>query len=98
MVGASYRTWSEDELMEAINRGIRIPAFEKLDQLKTEFEALRANLQEAENKYNSPGGDTASKLANAIALRQVLEKLQKNRAEFTAMGKSDPQAGSIRRS
>ena len=93
MLGASYRTLSEDELMEAINHGIQIPAYEKLDQLKTEFEALRVNLQESENKYNSPGGPAAAKLASAIALRQVLEKLQKNRAEFTAMGKSDPQAG-----
>ena len=34
-----------------------------------------------------------SKLVSAIALRDVLEKIQQNRAEFTAMGKSDPQAG-----
>jgi hypothetical protein len=40
MLGTSYRTLSEDELMEAINHGIRIPAYEKLDQLKTEFEPL----------------------------------------------------------
>ena len=39
MLGASYRTWSADEVMEAINRGIQIPAYEKLDQLKSEFEA-----------------------------------------------------------
>jgi hypothetical protein len=93
MVGAVYRTWSADELMEVIARGIEIPTYEKLVQLKTEFEALRANLQESESKYNSSGGDTTLKLTNAIALEQVLENLQKNRAEFTAMGKSDPQAG-----
>jgi hypothetical protein len=93
MLGASYRTLSEDELMEAINHGIQIPAYEKLDQLKTEFEVLRVNLQEIESRYNAPGGTPVSKLADAIALRQVLEKLQKNRTEFAAMGKSDPQAG-----
>jgi len=93
MLGASYRTLSEDELMEAINHGIQIPAYEKLDQLKTEFEALCVTLQKSENYYNSLGGSAASKLRSAISLRQVLEKIQKNRAEFTAMGKSDPQAG-----
>ena len=92
MLGASYRTLSEDELMEAINHGIRIPAFEKLDQLKTEFEALHANLEQAENKYNAPGGTAALRLANAISLKQILENIQKNRTEFTALGKSDPQA------
>jgi len=92
MLGASYRTLSEDELMEAINHGIRIPAFEKLDQLKTEFEALHVNLEQAENKYNAPGGTAASRLANAIALKQIMENIQNNRTEFTALGKSDPQA------
>jgi hypothetical protein len=92
MLGASYRTLSEDELMEAINHGIRIPAFEKLDQLKTEFEALHANLEQAENKYNAPGGTAVLRLANAISLKQILENIQKNRTEFTALGKSDPQA------
>jgi len=93
MLGASYLTWSTEQLMEAIAQGIRIPALERLIELKTEFEALRVNLQESESKYNSPGVDTHSRLVSALALREVLEKLQRNRAEFTAMGKSDPQAG-----
>ena len=93
MVGASYHTWSAEEVMEVIARGIRIPALERLTELKTEFETLRVNLQEAESKYSFPGVDTHSKLVSAIALRDVLEKLQQNRAEFTAMGKSDPHAG-----
>ncbi len=93
MVGKDYRNWSADQLMEVIARGIRIPSLERPIELKSEFEALRANLQEAESKYNAPGTDTHSKLINAIALRQVLEKIQKNRVEFIAMGKSDPQAG-----
>jgi hypothetical protein len=92
MLGTSYRTLSEDELMEAINHGIRIPAYEKLDQLKTEFETLRVNLQDLESRYNAPGGTAASRLANTIALMQILENIQKNRTEFTALGKSDPQA------
>ena len=62
-------------------------------QLKTEFDALCVNLQKSENYYNSLGGPAAAKLRSAISLRQVLEKIQKNRAELTAMGKSDPQAG-----
>ena len=78
--------------MEAINHGIRIPAYEKLDQLKTEFETLRVNLQDLESRYNAPGGTAASRLANTIALMQILENIQKNRTEFTALGKSDPQA------
>ena len=81
MLGVSYRTLSEDELMEAINHGIQIPAYEKLDQLKTEFDALCVNLQKSENYYNSLGGPAAAKLRSAISLRQVLEKIQKNRAE-----------------
>ena len=93
MVGAEYRTWSADQLMEVIARGLAIPSYEKLTQLKSEYEELLANLQEAENNYNSTGLDTHSKLVNAIALSQVLEKLQKNRAEYIAMGKSDAQAG-----
>jgi len=93
MLGKNYQTWSADEVMEAISQGIRIPAYEKLDQLRAEFEALRVSLEQAENQYNVPGGTAASRLANAIALKQVLENLQKNRAEFTAMGKTDPQAG-----
>jgi chromosome segregation ATPase len=92
MLGTSYRTLSEDELMEAINHGIRIPAYEKLDQLNTEFETLRVNLQDLESRYNAPGGTAASRLANTIALMQILENIQKNRTEFTALGKSDPQA------
>ena len=93
MLGTSYRTMSADELMEVIAQGIRIPTLDRLIELKTEFEALRGNLEQAEREYNAPGGTAASKLANAIALRQVLQNLEKNRAEFTAMGKSDPQAG-----
>ncbi len=93
IVGAEYRTWSTDEVMEVIARGIQIPTYEKLVQLKSEFEELRANLQEAESQYNAPGADTHSKLVSAIALREVLEKLQRNRVAFMAMGKSDPQAG-----
>ena len=93
LVGKDYKTWSTDQLMEAIARGIRNPAYEKLVQLKSDFETLRANLQKSESQYNSPGVDTHTKLVSAIALREVLEKLQQNRAEFTAMGKSDPQAG-----
>jgi len=93
MVGSSYLTWSTDQLMEVIARGIAIPAYEKLSQVKMEFEVLRANLQEAERKYNSPGVDTAAKLADAMTLRQVLEKLKNNRAMFMALGKSDPESG-----
>lgn len=93
MVGTNYRSWSADQLMEVIDRGIVIPAYEKMDQLKTEFEVLRGELDEAEKEYNLPGGTADSRLTKAIALRQVLEKLQKNRAEFAAMGKSDSQAG-----
>jgi len=93
MLGSSYLTWSADQLMEVIARGIAIPAYEKLSQVKTEFELLRGNLQQAESKYNSAGADNAAKLADAIALRQVLEKLQTNRATFMALGKSDPDSG-----
>lgn len=93
MVGPDYRSWSKDELMQAIAMGIRIPAYEKLVELKKEFEELRAALPESENKYNSSGAAPDLKLANAIALRQILERLQKNRAEFATMGNSDPQAG-----
>lgn len=96
MVGAEYRTWSADQLMEVIARGLAIPSYEKLTQLKSEYEELLANLQESETNYNFPGLDTHSKLVNAIALSQVLEKLQKNRAEYIAMGKSDLQAGDFR--
>jgi len=91
MVGKNYRTWSADEVMEAIAKGIRIPAYEQQEQLKTQFEALRVNLVQAENKYTASGGTADSRLANAIALKQVLEQLQQNRAAYTAMGKTDPQ-------
>ncbi len=93
MFGTEYRTWSEEVLMTAIARGIVIPAYEKVASLKTEYEGLRVSLQAAEQKYNLPAADADSKLADAIALKQVLEKLQQNRAAFTSLGKSDPDAG-----
>lgn len=93
MVGTGYDTWSADQLMEMIAQGIRIPTYEKLVQIKAEYNTLVGALQKAERKYRSSGGTTDSKLADAMSLSQILEKLQKNRAEFTAMGKSDPQAG-----
>ena len=48
--------------MEAIARGIVIPAYERLVRIKTEFEELRAKLQEAESRYN------AASLPNLITL------------------------------
>jgi hypothetical protein len=93
MVGTDYRNWPVDQVMEVIARGLVIPAYETLIQLNSQYNIFRGQLDEAERKYNSPGGDTASKLDNALALKKVLEILQKNRADYTALGKSDPQAG-----
>jgi hypothetical protein len=93
MLGAAYRTWSADEVMEAIARGIQIPAYEHLIQLKVEFETLRGNLDLREKQFNAPGKPPAEKLAAALGLKNVLEQLQRNRAAFIALGKSDPQAG-----
>jgi hypothetical protein len=93
MMGTEYRTWPVDQVMEVIARGLVIPAYEKLSNLNSQYNMLGGQLDEAERKYNAPGGDAAVKLRGAISLRQVLEKLQKNRADYTALGKSDPQAG-----
>ncbi len=93
MLGADYRTWPAEKLMEVIASGIVIPAYEKLVHVKWEFEQLQASLHDLESKYNSSGGDLHAKLVNAIAMRDVLQSLQKNRAEFASLGKSDPQAG-----
>jgi hypothetical protein len=93
MVGPDYHSWPADQLMESIAQGITIPTYERLIQLKSEYDTHCVNLQKSENYYNSIRGPAAAKLRSAISLRQVLEKIQKNRAEFTAMGKSDPDAG-----
>ena len=93
MLGANYRTLSKDDLMEALAQGIRVPAYEKLVQVKTEFAALRGNLETWEKAYNAPGLTSDAKLTAAISLQVVLEKLERNRAAFTAMGKTDPEAG-----
>lgn len=93
MVGKEYRTWSTEKLMEVIAQGILIPTYEKLVQLKSDFKTLRVNLQEEEKNYSSAELNSDSKLSAAIALRQVLEKLKENRAEFTATGNSDSEAG-----
>lgn len=93
MMGTDYRSWSVDQVMEVIARGLVIPAYETLSELNSQYNIFRSQLQEAESKYNAQGGDAASKLESALAFKKVLEILQKNRADYTALGKSDPQAG-----
>lgn len=93
MLGANYRSMSSDEILEAIARGIVIPAYEKLVGLKLEFEVLKARLADAEAKLKSGDGTTYARLLNAMTVKDTLEKLQKNRADYTATGKVDPLAG-----
>jgi len=86
MLSHGHETWPVDRIVNSLNKIITIPAI-------AEYESLRGELVNAESKYNVPGGTADFRLANAIAIRQVLEKLQKNRAEYIAMGMTDPQAG-----
>lgn len=95
MLGPEYRDWPTEQVMEAIAQGIAIPAYERIAQLKSEYESLRASLKQAEQKYDTAKVTASMHGANERRPSKEVEPLKKVHPVYPPIAKAAHVEGTV---